>query len=103
MAALLCAQRDKLKGEIYFRFVILCSGFALPLADFGRQPINCPSLHIFGSDPGKDRQITSHTSRYLASRFEDGCSVIIEHEFGHIIPIRSPYIDDIKDFLRRFL
>lgn len=103
MAALLCAQGDKLKGEIDLRFVILCSGFALPLADFGQKPINCPSLHIFGSDPGKDRQITSHTSRYLASRFEDGCSVIIEHEFGHIIPTRSPYMDNIKDFLRRFL
>ncbi|XVF05930.1 hypothetical protein REPUB_Repub06bG0004300 [Reevesia pubescens] len=104
MAALLCAQGDRLKGEIDFRFVILCSGFALPLADFEQQYVNRrPSLHIFGSDPGKDRQITSHTSRYLASRFEDGCSVIIEHEFGHIIPTRSPYIDDIKDFLRRFL
>ncbi|KAK8651573.1 hypothetical protein V6N13_141172 [Hibiscus sabdariffa] len=103
MTALLAAQRDKLKGEIDFRFVILCSGFALPSADFGQTPINCPSLHIFGSDPGKDRQITSHTSRYLASRFEDGCSVIIEHEFGHIIPTRSPYIGNIKDFLRRFL
>ncbi|XVF41750.1 hypothetical protein PTKIN_Ptkin01aG0305300 [Pterospermum kingtungense] len=103
MAALLCAQVAKLKGEIDFRFVILCSGFALQLADFGQQPINLPSLHIFGSDPGKDRQITSHTSRYLASRFEDGCSVIIEHEFGHIIPTRPPYINDIKDFLRRFL
>lgn len=103
MAALLCAQVAKLKGEIDFRFVILCSGFALPLADFEQQLVNFPSLHIFGSDPGKDRQITSHTSRYLASRFEDGCSVIIEHEFGHIIPTRPPYIDDIKDFLRRFL
>ncbi|KAG4166148.1 hypothetical protein ERO13_A13G112800v2 [Gossypium hirsutum] len=103
MAALLCAQGDKLKAEIDLRFVILCSGFALPLADFWQKPINCPSLHIFGSDPRKDRQITSHTSRYLASRFEDGCSVIIEHEFGHIIPTRSPYMDNIKDFLRRFL
>ncbi|XWS42313.1 hypothetical protein CRYUN_Cryun16bG0003700 [Craigia yunnanensis] len=103
MAALLCAQGDRLKGGIDFRFVILCSGFALPLADFEQQSLNRPSLHIFGSDPGKDRQITSHTSRYLASRFEDGCSVIVEHEFGHIIPTRSPYIDDIKDFLQRFL
>ncbi|GMJ11740.1 hypothetical protein like AT1G09280 [Hibiscus trionum] len=103
MAALLGAQRDKLKGEIDFRFVIVCSGFALPFADIGHNPINCPSLHIFGSDPDKDRQITSHTSRYLASRFEEGCSVVIEHECGHIIPTRSPYIDNIKDFLKRFL
>ncbi|KAK6288527.1 hypothetical protein POUND7_000068 [Theobroma cacao] len=103
MAALVCAQRERIKGDIDFRFVILCSGFALPLPAFKQGSINCPSLHIFGRDPGKDRQITSHTSRYLASLFEDGCSVIIEHEFGHIIPTRPPYIDDIKDFLQRFL
>ncbi|XVE63140.1 hypothetical protein DITRI_Ditri06bG0176200 [Diplodiscus trichospermus] len=103
MAALLCAQGDRLKDGTDFRFVILCSGFALPFADFEGRSINLPSLHIFGSDPGKDRQITSHTSRDLASRFEGGCSVIIEHEFGHIIPTRSPYIDNLKDFLRRFL
>ncbi|OMO86291.1 hypothetical protein CCACVL1_09688 [Corchorus capsularis] len=77
MAALVCAQGERLKGEIDFRFVILCSGFALPLADFERGRIRYPSLHIFGSEPGKDRQITSHTSRYLASVFDDGCSVAI--------------------------
>ncbi|XP_031266413.1 rhodanese-like domain-containing protein 6 isoform X1 [Pistacia vera] len=103
MAASVCAQRERLKGEIDFRFVILCSGFALQSAKFEHGSINCPSLHIFGSDLGKDRQIANLASRDLASTFEDGCSVIIEHDCGHIIPTRSPYIDEIKDFLQRFL
>ncbi|XP_057969986.1 rhodanese-like domain-containing protein 6 isoform X2 [Malania oleifera] len=102
MAALLCAREGRLAYETRVRFVILCSGFALNLAQFERGSIKCPSLHIFGNDIGKDRQISSEASRNLASFFEDGCSVIMEHDAGHIIPTRSPYIDEIKDFLRRF-
>ncbi|XP_062143267.1 rhodanese-like domain-containing protein 6 [Alnus glutinosa] len=103
MAALVSAQRGRLKGEMDFRFVILCSGFALKLVEFERQPINCPSLHIFGSNHGEDRQIANQASRDLASLFDDGCCGIIEHDCGHIIPTRSPYIDEIKNFLQRFL
>lgn len=104
MAAAVCAQQGIRKGEMEFRFVILCSGFALKLPellDCGL--IKCPSLHIFGSDHGKDRQIANKASRELASLFDDGCSVTIQHDSGHIIPTRSPYIDQIKDFLQRFL
>ncbi|CAK9174756.1 unnamed protein product [Ilex paraguariensis] len=103
MAATICGQREKLKGEIDFRFVILCSGFALILAEYDARPINCPSLHIFGNHLGKDRQIANQASRDLAASFEEGCSVVIEHDLGHIIPTRSPFIDRIKDFLQRFL
>ncbi|XP_050273722.1 rhodanese-like domain-containing protein 6 [Quercus robur] len=103
MAALVSAQQERLKSEMDFRFVILCSGFAIKLAEFECQAINCPSLHIFGSDRGKDRQIANLASRDLASLFDDGCSVIIEHDSGHIIPTRSPYIDEIRNFLLRFL
>ena len=102
MAALVSAQQERLKSEMDFRFVILCSGFAIKLAEFECQAINCPSLHIFGSDHGKDRQIANQASRDLASLFDDGCSVIIEHDSGHIIPTRSPYIDEIRNFLHRF-
>lgn len=103
MVASVCAQKRTLKGQMDFRFAILCSGFALKLADCEKGSINCPSLHIFGNDQGNDRQISSQASRELASLFDDGCSVVVEHEFGHIIPTRSPYIDEIKDFLHRFL
>lgn len=103
MAALVSAQRGRLKGEMDFRFVILCSGFALKLSEFEHQSINCPSLHIFGSDHGEDRQIANQASRDLASLFDDGCCGIIEHDCGHIIPTRPPYIDEIKNFLQRFL
>lgn len=103
LAGSICAQRERLMGEIDFRFVILCSGFSLHSEKFEHGSISCPSLHIFGSDLGKDRQIVKQASIDLAVAFEDGCSVIIEHDSGHIIPTRSPYIDEIKDFLQRFL
>ncbi|XP_009592621.1 rhodanese-like domain-containing protein 6 isoform X1 [Nicotiana tomentosiformis] len=103
MAALVCLHQQKLIGEMEFRFAILCSGFAVNMNNCQQGSINVPSLHIFGSDKGKDRQIANEASRHLASVFENGCSVVIEHDFGHIIPTRPPYIDQIKDFLKRFL
>ncbi|XP_030547001.1 rhodanese-like domain-containing protein 6 isoform X1 [Rhodamnia argentea] len=103
MAALVCARKDNLKGEMDFRFAILCSGFALNLAEFERGSINCPSLHIFGSDHGRDRQIPNEASADLAEYFENGSRVVIQHEGGHIIPTRSPHIDVVKNFLQRFL
>lgn len=103
MAALVCLHQQKLKGQMEFRFAILCSGFAVNMNNCQQGSINVPSLHIFGSDKGKDRQIANEASRHLASVFENGCSVVIEHDFGHIIPTRPPYIDQIKDFLKRFL
>ncbi|XP_073144999.1 rhodanese-like domain-containing protein 6 isoform X2 [Henckelia pumila] len=103
MAALVCANQGILKGEIDFRFVILCSGFAVNMGDYAEGSITCPSLHIFGSKEGKDRQIDCEASKHLASLFDNSNSTIIEHDLGHIIPTRSPYIDDIKDFLQRFL
>nr|XP_043621535.1 rhodanese-like domain-containing protein 6 [Erigeron canadensis]XP_043621536.1 rhodanese-like domain-containing protein 6 [Erigeron canadensis]XP_043621538.1 rhodanese-like domain-containing protein 6 [Erigeron canadensis]XP_043621539.1 rhodanese-like domain-containing protein 6 [Erigeron canadensis] len=103
MAACVAAQQMSLKGEIDFRFVILCSGFSVNLQQYEKNPIKCPSLHIYGSDHGKDTQIAFDASRSLASLFDEGCSVIVEHDCGHIIPTRSPYLDTIKDFLQRFL
>ncbi|KAL6560628.1 hypothetical protein OROGR_004187 [Orobanche gracilis] len=103
MAALLSAHKEKLGDEMDFRFVILCSGFAVNLEACAEGSISCPSLHIFGNKEGKDRQIDSEASKDLAALFENGCSVIIKHDLGHIIPTRSPYIDEIKGFLGRFL
>ncbi|XP_050225798.1 rhodanese-like domain-containing protein 6 [Mercurialis annua] len=103
MAASVCALERRLKGDINIRFAILCSGFALQLSDVKSVTINCPSLHIFGSTLGKDRQIANQASRDLAASFEEGSSVIIEHDSGHIIPTRPPFIDQIRDFLQRFL
>ncbi|CAN1141526.1 Rhodanese-like domain-containing protein 6 [Linum perenne] len=103
MAASICSLEPKLREGIKFRFAIFCSGFAAELSKkIEPGSIKCPSLHIFGSVVGKDRQIDNVASRDLASLFEDGCSVVIEHDCGHIIPTRHPYIDDIKSFLLRF-
>ncbi|KAL8540949.1 hypothetical protein ACS0TY_002280 [Phlomoides rotata] len=102
MAALLSAHKEKLKGEIDFQFAILCSGFAVNIGEYGKGPIECPSLHIFGKREGKDRQIDCQASRQLACLFQDRHSVIIEHDRGHIIPTTAPYICEIKEFLQRF-
>ncbi|PNX98001.1 hypothetical protein L195_g021241 [Trifolium pratense] len=103
MTAVISAQQEKLKGKMDFKFVVLCSGFALHLKEMECSPIKCPSLHIFGNEHGQDRQIANQTSKELASLYDSGCSVIVEHDCGHIIPTRSPYIDEIKAFLGRFL
>lgn len=103
MAASVCALEGRLKGEINFKFAILCSGFAIQRADIKPGSINCPSLHIFGGGLGKDRQIANQASRDLASFFVEDSSVLIEHDCGHIIPTRHPYIDQIRGFLQRFL
>lgn len=103
MAALVCAQKERLDLELGFRFVIMCSGFPINLAGYEKGSIKCPSLHVFGNEEGGDRQISSGCSRELASYFEEGCRMIIEHDSGHIIPTRPPHIDDVKEFLRRFI
>ncbi|KAK4769181.1 hypothetical protein SAY86_027331 [Trapa natans] len=103
MATIVCAHQDMFKGEMNFRFAVLCSGYAPKLEDISFGSIHCPSLHIFGCDHGKDRQISNEASRHLTSYFEEGSSVIVQHDSGHIIPTGSPYIDQIKDFLQRFM
>jgi predicted sulfurtransferase/predicted esterase len=105
MAAAVCGKQEQLVGEIDFRFCVLCSGFTpWPLLEMKeKRSIKCPSLHIFGSQPGKDRQIVTQASSDLAGLFEDGCATIVEHDFGHIIPTKSPYIDEIKAFLYQFI
>ncbi|XP_013585590.1 PREDICTED: rhodanese-like domain-containing protein 6 isoform X3 [Brassica oleracea var. oleracea] len=105
MAAAVCGKQEQLVGEIEFRFCVLCSGFTpwplLEKKELGS--IKCPSLHIFGSQPGKDRQIVTQASSDLAGLFDQGCATVIEHDFGHIIPTKSPYIDEIKAFLNQFV
>lgn len=102
MAALFFLQQQRLCERNGIRFAILCSGFSAA-SEIGRDIIKCPSLHVFGDGRGKDRQIDCEASRKLAGLFDEGCSVVVEHDMGHIIPTRSPYIDQIKEFLQRFL
>ncbi|KAI3990228.1 hypothetical protein MKX01_029206 [Papaver californicum] len=104
MAASICGRKGKLDDEIDFKFAILCSGFVLETKDFELGLINCPSVHVFGNGgQGKDRQIARNTSMELANKFDKSCSLIIEHESGHIIPTQSPHIDQLKAFLLQFL
>ncbi|CAD6267459.1 unnamed protein product [Miscanthus lutarioriparius] len=103
MAALFCRQQQKICGSPKFRFGMFCSGYPAPVGDFGNEPIKLPSLHCFGNGDGHDRQIANRASAELAGFFEQDCCSVVEHDMGHIIPTRSPYIDRIKDFLSSFL
>ncbi|XP_037432984.1 rhodanese-like domain-containing protein 6 [Triticum dicoccoides] len=103
MAALLCRQQQKTCGSPKFRFGIFCSGYPAPVGDFDREPIRLPSLHCFGGGEGHDRQIASRASTELAGMFEEGRCTIVEHDMGHIIPTRPPYIDRMKEFLCNFI
>ncbi|KAL6622434.1 hypothetical protein ACP70R_032313 [Stipagrostis hirtigluma subsp. patula] len=102
MAALLCRQQQKTYGSPKFRFGIFCSGYPAPVGDFDSKPVNLPSLHCFGNREGHDRQIANRASIELAGLFKQDCCSVIEHDMGHIIPTRPPYIDQIKDFLANF-
>ncbi|XP_040385758.1 rhodanese-like domain-containing protein 6 isoform X2 [Oryza brachyantha] len=103
MAALFCRQQQKTCGTLKFRFGMFCSGYPAPIGGFDGEIIRLPSLHCFGNGEGHDRQIANMASTELANRFDKGCCSIIEHDMGHIIPTRPPYIDQIKGFLSNFL
>jgi predicted esterase len=104
MAALLCRRQQKTCGSPKFRFGVFCSGYPAPVGDLDSEPIRLPSLHCFGGGgEGHDRQIASRASTELACMFEEDRRTIVEHDMGHIIPTRPPYIDRIKEFLCNFM
>ncbi|CAA6653875.1 unnamed protein product [Spirodela intermedia] len=98
-----CSRMGPFDGILGFsqgQFAVLCSGFSLlPY----QRSIRCPSLHVYGSSKGRDRQVACQVSIELVGKFDQGCSVVVEHDMGHIIPTQAPYIDQIRDFLRQFL
>ncbi|KAI0511631.1 hypothetical protein KFK09_012261 [Dendrobium nobile] len=103
MAALFLEQQQRSGQVSGLRFAVLCSGFSTVSCKSVGGFIKYPSLHIFGDGRGRDRQINCEVSRDLADLFDKNSSVTIEHDMGHIIPTRSPYIDQIKAFLLSFL
>jgi predicted esterase len=102
MAVSFCRQQQKTFGSPKFRFGLFCSGYPAPVGNFDNEPIKLPSLHCFGNEEGHDRQIGNRASIELASLFAQDCCSIVEHDMGHIIPTRPPYIDQIKNFLSNF-
>ncbi|KAK8965693.1 Rhodanese-like domain-containing protein 6 [Platanthera guangdongensis] len=105
MAALFCEEQQRGNERVSdFRFAVLCSGYsaASNVSDGGF--IKCASLHVFGDrGGGRDRQINHEASRELADLFDKNSSVTVEHDMGHIIPTKSPYIDQMKAFFMSFL
>lgn len=107
LCPLRCTDTQKL---VDFKFVICCSGYPSPApehvvmscASKSGALFDCPSLHVFGGGDGHDRQITPFESEQLASLFESDSSVLLRHEFGHLIPSQSTYTKTYKNFLCQF-
>jgi hypothetical protein len=92
---------------IGFRFVVLCSGFVSPCAAHRQllqdlAPVRLPSLHIFGSNEGGDRQIRHELSQELAALFDKEHKQLLIHPSGHYIPCSKDIICEIGRFLSKF-
>ncbi|GAQ88930.1 hypothetical protein KFL_004700120 [Klebsormidium nitens] len=94
------------KNESTFRFAVLCSGFPSPAEGtqgVGPQRIDLPSLHVFGSVKGNDRQIAAAESERLAEQFEPRPRVIVRHSAGHIIPVSRSHVNQYRSFFLKAL
>jgi hypothetical protein len=94
--------------DLRFRFVVLCSGFVSPCAEHRQllqvlAPLQIPSLHVFGSSDGGDRQISHALSQQLATFFDDDCKQVLVHPSGHVIPCSKEVTSRIASFLDRFV
>jgi hypothetical protein len=102
VAAALCRYRGVGEGPpIAFKFAVLCSGFRSPAeeaADVSPGVIDIPSLHIYGAQKGRDRQIKVAESEKLAEQFEPSRRVVVEHSAGHIVPISKSYVTQYRTF-----
>lgn len=106
VAAALCRYSTTAKAlgdenAFAFRFAVLCSGFLSPAEgrqEANRHLIDLPSLHVFGSLKGNDRQIEVAESERLAERFEPRHRVVVRHSAGHIIPISKSHVNQYKSF-----
>ncbi len=88
------------------RFAILACGFYPPcpqmqalLATHGS--IRLPSLHVYGSSPGADRQVGPRDSEELEGAFcaAGGMRRTVRHGSGHIIPTSKTTVAAIRSFL----
>lgn len=80
------------------RFVVLIAGFvprSRDLAPLFAEPIELPSLHVFGTkDP-----FAKHAPA-LAQRFAPGARQVLAWEGHHTVPTSGPAGDDLVRFLR---
>ncbi|XP_075052789.1 esterase OVCA2 [Mixophyes fleayi] len=85
LLAILCLLKQRGDPRFQFDFAILVAGFkssACDHAEFYKEPITVPSLHVYGDT---DRVIPGEMSQGLASHFVD--PVILTHPGGHYIPV----------------
>lgn len=108
-AAAALQEREFGARRPWFRFVILVAGFPCPAhepatllgAAAAAGGLALPSLHLWASDPGADRQVGPGESDALARCFDPGQRSVVRHAGGHLIPTTRPVMDQLREFLRR--
>lgn len=84
------------------RFAIMLSGFPSRADDhqhFYANPINIPSMHIWGL---KDEVIPPFASKMLMDKFQADDRRSLEHANGHIVPSDAHSRNAICDFALQF-
>lgn len=82
--------------------IIMIGGFA-PRCNEWKHVLNSmcitttePSIHIFGN---KDQIISKQMSEEAAKHFVN--RVLVEHDFGHVIPSAAPFVKQLKQYLKQ--
>ncbi|XP_007904384.2 esterase OVCA2 isoform X1 [Callorhinchus milii] len=100
LVSMICTLKQKGDPRFYFDFAILIAGFKSRSklhADFYKEPISLPSLHVFGDT---DRVIAGEMSQELSTLFVD--PVILTHPGGHFVPASAPQKQVYFQFLEKF-
>ncbi|XP_015121354.1 esterase OVCA2 [Diachasma alloeum] len=90
--SILCALQQKKLSPINFKFAILISGFkslCAPHAKFYDEPIDLPTLHVFGES---DKIIPTEMAKDLSDLFTNKKLMI--HEGGHYVPSKKHIYQD---------
>ncbi|XP_069471457.1 esterase OVCA2 [Ambystoma mexicanum] len=100
LVAMLCALKQRGDQRFPFDFAILVAGFksrSTEHQDFYKEPIDVPTLHVFGET---DRVIPGEMSQELLSHFIEPS--ILTHQGGHFLPASSQQKKVYLEFLDRF-
>ncbi|XP_022086799.1 esterase OVCA2-like [Acanthaster planci] len=99
-AAILCALQNQGDTRFPFKFAILVASFrslSSNHAAFYANPINCPTLHVFGDTDGV---IPRESSEDLLPVFVN--PQILNHPGGHFVPASAPQKKVYLEFLEHW-
>ncbi|XP_038049418.1 esterase OVCA2-like isoform X2 [Patiria miniata] len=99
-AAILCALQSQGDTRFPFKFAVLVASFrslSSSHAAFYANPIDCPTLHVFGDTDGV---IPKESSEGLLPLFVN--PQVLNHPGGHFVPASSPQKKVYLDFLEHW-